>query len=102
MEALVNVTDYPDHSFTVELTNIPTLTGNLTRNLSIQMRQAANANSSMVGTAWKTETYVLTLVFLITTILKNAQNKISPWKSSSTALLLHVLAANHHKKLCIS
>lgn len=98
----MNVTDYPDHSFTVELTNIPTLTGNLTRNLSIQMRQAANANSSMVGTAWKTETYVLTLVFLITTILKNAQNKISPWKSSSTALLLHVLAANHHKKLCIS
>jgi len=51
----------------------------------------------MVGTAWKTETSVLTLVFLITTILKNAQNKISPWKSSTTALLLHVLAAKHHK-----
>ncbi len=62
------------------------------------MRQAANANSSIVGTAWKTETYVLTLVFLITTILKNAQNKISPWKSSITALLLHALAAKHHKK----
>lgn len=81
------------------------------------MRQAANANSSMVSTAWKTETYVLvrwqwlsfpiallllTLVFLITTILKNAQNKISPWKSTTTALLLHVLAAKHHKKLCSS
>ncbi len=58
------------------------------------MRPAANANSSMVGIAWKTETSALTLVFLI---LKNAQNKISPWKSSTTALLLHVLAAEHHK-----
>ncbi len=31
MEALVNVTDYPDHSFTVELTDVPTLIGNLKR-----------------------------------------------------------------------
>lgn len=29
MEALMNVTDYPDHNFTVELTDIPTLKGNL-------------------------------------------------------------------------
>ncbi len=65
------------------------------------MRQAANANSSMAGTAWKTETYALTLVFPITTILKNAQNKISPWKSSTTALLLHILAAKHHKNYAV-
>lgn len=95
------------------LTDILTLIGNLTKNLNIQMRQAANVNTSVVGTAWKTETYVLvrwewlslpiallflTLVFLVTSIFKNTKSHISPWKWSTTAIILYGLAAEHHEK----
>ena len=113
IEALVNITETPDGTFYVGFTDIPTLIGNLTKNLNIQMRQAADIDSSVIGTACRTETYVsvrwqwlsfpfillvLTLVFLVTTILKNTKSEILPWKSSTTALLLHELTAEHHEK----
>lgn len=116
MQAFSHVEEISDNTVSVGLEDVPSLIGNLTKNLNVQMRQAADVNSSAIGTAWKTESYVLvrwqclsfpiallflTLIFLVTTIMRNCQNKVPPWKSSTTALLLHGLSIEHQEKYLI-
>ncbi len=116
MRAFSHVEEISDNRVIVGLEDVPSLTGNLTNNLNVHMRQAADVNSSAIGTAWKTESYVLvrwqwlsfpiallflTLIFLVTTIMRNCQNKVPLWKSSTTALLLHGLSIEHQEKYLI-
>ncbi|KAI9738733.1 MAG: hypothetical protein M1834_008238 [Cirrosporium novae-zelandiae] len=84
---------------------------NLATSMTNNIREEGGANST--GTAWKTETYIhirwqwlilpvsllmLSLVFLIITMLVSNKQNIPVWKSSQLALLFHGLTPEYRAK----
>ncbi|MCJ1399194.1 hypothetical protein MMC11_002396 [Xylographa trunciseda] len=101
--------DYPP---SVNLTNIPAITANLTDSLNARMRQPPNLSSVDVinGNAMRMGTYIevgwywliypfilffMSAAFLGTTMWMSSRAKVRVWKDSPMPLLFHGLAREH-------
>lgn len=99
----------PDNLVYLDLSHIPALLSNLTRSISVGLRQTSSAEAIQGNVLW-TDTFIhvvwywlifpftlllLSFIFLMATVRKTQQDKIRTWKSSMLPLIFHGLSSKY-------